>query len=258
MNKKRFVIIGEQRSGTIALGDMLNSHPDIHVFGELFLDFPADDNKHSYFEFVAKQSKRGIDRFYPNFNFIQKNLCDFLEHLEADSAKSTWGFHLKYDQIYYIPELIKHIQEMNFVCIHVIRPKVLDVLLSQITLRFRHLAGLTSHTPIDQSENATLFVELPDNEVLIRMGLDIVNRVNIHRDILQRSFNDNYIESIYPLMLARDKSCGYIEILEKLGVRDFELFSTIKKSSNEATIIYSDDSFMSDSRLISINIDVNR
>lgn len=255
MEIRRFFIVGEQRSGTIAIGDLLNSHPDIIVFGELFLNFPAKDNPHSYFEFVASNIDDGISRFYPNFDYVRKNLTSFFDNLHLIDEKHTFGFHLKYDQISYIPELLKHLKELDFSCIHVIRPNILDVLLSQITLEYRHKNKLPSHTGIDSNENLEISVDLPDISELITRARAIEDRVNSHRDILAKSFSENYLEIVYPQMLSREGRFGYGATLEWLGVQNSNLTSSIKKSSTANKILYSDEKIIENVELRSIIID---
>lgn len=255
--KKRFFIIGEQRSGTIALGDALCSHPEISVFGELFLNFPSADNLNSYFEFVAVKSKRGVERFYPHFDYIRNNLNDLFDYLESIDSSPIYGFHLKYDQVTYVVEIMKHLNELGFFCIHVIRPRVLDTLLSQIALASRHSQGLPSHTAVNSAEDMDLIVELPDISVLEKRALDIEARVNKNRSFLRNYFIGNYMEVTYPDFLAHDGHGGYANILMALGARDNnKLISTIKKSSSSCNLIYSNKDVISDPRLTSIVIDV--
>ncbi len=149
------------------------------------------------------------------------------------------------------------IKGQPFCFVHVIRPRVLDTLLSQITLEYRHAQGLLSHTAVDSSENINLIVELPDFSILQEKALDIEARVNKNINFLRNYFIGNYMEVIYPEFLDHDGRSGYVNILKALGACDHDkLFNTIKKSSDSCNLMYSSQDVLSDPILTSIVIDV--
>ena len=238
MANRRFFIIGEQRSGTIALGDMLNSHSEIEVFGEVFLDFPSISNKESYFDFISSNVNLGHDRFYPNYEFIQRNLVEFFHKLTSKTEKNQIGIQIKYDQLNYLPELIKHLQELGFACVHMIRPTALDIALSQLVLKYRQDMNLHAHTGVDDQPVIISDVALPDKDTLKEMVKEIFLRIENHREILQNNFCDSYYEVFYPEVYSSNGINGYTGLLNFLHCKVEDLSLTIKKSITENNVRY--------------------
>ena len=120
-NKNKFCIITTQRSGSAWLVSLLDSHPDIKAFYEIFLDRWSGDNFlvsfHKY-----KQVNYGIR---PEITFR------YLNRLNIYPGKHhTIGFKIMYNQLVRCPEVLAKFAFDRYKIIHLVRDNFLDIAIS--------------------------------------------------------------------------------------------------------------------------------
>jgi len=79
----RFVIIGSQRTGSNHLVSLLNSHPEIVCYGELFR------NRYDILKNIPKISEN-----YSDINYRKSNFISLLHYLDQLNYCKTWGFKI--------------------------------------------------------------------------------------------------------------------------------------------------------------------
>ena len=226
MSKNIFVIAGEQRSGTMMLGDVLSSHPSISVSSEVFLNFPSEYD--SYFKFLAVKVKTDPDAIFPEYERIVENVSEFFCFLEKKAGGATVGIHLKYDQLKYVSALDSVLRDLGVIVIHNIRRNCLDTILSQHLLRARITAHLPAHTGADSIEpNVTM--KMPDAGSVFSEVIQLVGRIYAHRARLSRC--RVYHECFYEDLVSTPKEMVLENIQRTLGVTPTGLTSTIRKST---------------------------
>ena len=131
-NMTRFVVLSTQRSGSTWMVEMLNSHPELHVYGELFLQdgvgTPARGAQDlSFFEtYCARESvpqddaskSEVITRYLSRVYTPRPGVC-------------AAGFKLMYGQAGAYPTVVDYMREHHVSIVHLIRRNYLDVLLSK-------------------------------------------------------------------------------------------------------------------------------
>ena len=158
----------------------------------------------------------------------------------------------------YVPEILKHLNELGLKCIHVIRPSPIETVLSQLTLAYRHEAGLLSHDSDSISNSAEikeLFVDLPPRTELLGLVQQLTDNIKTFRRYLGKTFGPNYIECFHPSSLSRSHSNGYQRLLDFLGVGNFYLRSSIAPSRISTSVIYSDPTVLQSEELKSFNLE---
>ncbi|MDY7038162.1 MAG: sulfotransferase [Thermodesulfobacteriota bacterium] len=140
MHTKKFIILTTQRTGSTWLVDMLNSHPEIITFSELFLENAWRDNptwagerhilmRKAYF----RKNKGMLKRLRPfsSFKYLQ-----YVYSLK-DSANAI-GFKLMYNQLWHFPEILLYLHFNRIYIVHLIRSNLLDVIVSKRAAFIRH------------------------------------------------------------------------------------------------------------------------
>jgi LPS sulfotransferase NodH len=133
----RFCVITTQRSGSSWFMAMMNSHPQIGVLGEVFLDRVAKPAWYNL-EFLQadrfcqfRQSTRSI-RPWSTFRYLDMLVEKFSgEYLAL-------GFKLMYRQLRRQPEILPKLMLDRYRILHVVRENYLDVLISH---RIAHKRG---------------------------------------------------------------------------------------------------------------------
>ena len=138
----RFVIVSSQRSGSNWLTDLLNSHPDIATYTELFLkqgEGVPDWGKYKdvvYWQTYRRKLKPGLKRRIRLIALFQYINNVFVQHPE----KAAVGFKLMYSQIVKLPETLLFMRVHRMHIVHLIRYNTLDMILSGLTMKLRKVA----------------------------------------------------------------------------------------------------------------------
>jgi LPS sulfotransferase NodH len=140
MNTDKFIILTHGRAGSTFLQQLLDSHPSITCYEEIFnvsngnhesfyyfckLHYP----KLSYFFLRGKISKSSLN--FPLAFLVQQ----YLKHVYGAAQKNKVGFKLIYDQMLYYRPLISWITENSIPVIHLHRNNYLKAAMSLIIAR---------------------------------------------------------------------------------------------------------------------------
>ena len=108
MNHSNFIILlARQRSGTNALRSVLEPHPDIFCFNEVFnlRDVDSEDDllrESNFFNFQKKYAQGDISRVFPNKH--ENLFLDFLEYLRCFTSKRYILIDVKYNTTHFLME----------------------------------------------------------------------------------------------------------------------------------------------------------
>ena len=134
----RFVILATQRTGSTWLSDMLDSHPAISSYEELFL--PADADRRPWGpadqEFFDNYYERRVNHRWP----LAKSFwaLRYLEDLYAPRPTTeAVGMKLMYSQLKERPWLLAYVVLRRVRVVHLVRSNLLDVILSSETAKAR-------------------------------------------------------------------------------------------------------------------------
>jgi hypothetical protein len=130
-------LIAQQRSGTAALGSILDQHPEISFLGERFHDGEMH-NPGSYFAFLVGRVKESAENSLPTH--VDQNFSAYLEHLESLSPKEVKVVDIKYNSTHHFdrvwkslnerPGLLTLARERNIPIVHLTRRNHLKCLVS--------------------------------------------------------------------------------------------------------------------------------
>lgn len=131
------IILARQRSGTGALGSVLNKHHMISYFGEVFHD-DAIDSPPNYFWFLKKMVEKNVRAMLPNSN--DARLDEYLTFLESQSKKPNVAIDVKYRSTHHFnahwfglgeaPTMFKLLRERSIGILHIMRRNHLKTYIS--------------------------------------------------------------------------------------------------------------------------------
>ncbi len=125
----KFCVLTSQRSGSTWLKSLLDSHPQIRCFGELFLYHPwpdwPDPSLPPYYEFRQRQPGR---RPMVTYRYLEA-----LSQYPGD--QDAIGFKLMYNQLAVFPEILFTLIRQRYRIIHLVRVNPLDVVISRQRMR---------------------------------------------------------------------------------------------------------------------------
>ena len=134
IKKNKFCIITTQRSGSAWLISLLESHPEIKAFYEIFLDSWAGDEHLSSFQNYDKR----------NFGLRPEITWRYLHQLETyPGSHNTIGFKIMYNQLGRHPELLLKFIQDDYKIIHLVRENHLDLAISSASMRQNGLIHTT-------------------------------------------------------------------------------------------------------------------
>lgn len=191
MNRKiqpeLFVILTQQRSGSIWFSSMLDVHPDLKVYPELF-----------------QHSKRNIPNFYDGKSDIEK----FLQEIIGSNDEGSVGFKLMYDQYQTYPSLIKLLYKKSTKIIQLHRKNILDVFISKQVAIKNEVWSVGKGTP------ALKKVRLNTNNLI--ENLEHINAIQDSIRQLARKFTS--MEMFYEDLVENPMSTN--SVFEFLGVKE--------------------------------------
>lgn len=122
---QKFIILTTQRSGSTWLMDMLDNHPNIKVYNELFLNMDnkskwADPNQPIFYNY--KKTTPG-KRPWKTIKYLN-NLYTY------DGQYDVIGFKLMYDQLFRNPEILINLVADGYKIVHLVRENPIDVMVS--------------------------------------------------------------------------------------------------------------------------------
>jgi len=143
---QRFVILGTQRTGTILLMGLLDSHPEIACVGELF-QHRADYAQHSvprYRLYVASSLKNRLLDLVARRSLARSYLDSVFVTLDTPVV----GFKLMIDQARRFPSVLDYLKAHDFKIITIVRQNLLKTHISR--LRALETGVYLSRGPVDR------------------------------------------------------------------------------------------------------------
>lgn len=141
-----FIVLTTQRSGSSWFIEMLDSHPRVAAYGELFL--PAGRGQPAwgrgdvvFFSSFAKNKERGAlgsRRPVRTVSYLR-------ELLESAGSVDAVGFKLMYSEARRFPEILLYSAARRIRLIHLVRTNHLDVIASREAMRTRGLQHAWRH-----------------------------------------------------------------------------------------------------------------
>lgn len=147
-----FVIFARQRSGSTWVADLLNSHPSVRAYTELFLHGAYGTPDIGGDKGILMWSSWAARRAVPTGQREQVRL--YFEYLEsevfvAQGGVSAAGCKLMYNQASSAFAISAFLKSRNVKIVHLIRENFLDTILSQEGTRKRAIAHADSGTRVD-------------------------------------------------------------------------------------------------------------
>lgn len=215
-----FILLATQRTGSSWVQEMLNSHPDLKVYSELFLPdargmplwAPSDFEFAN--SFVAARARR------PAIVTRRYWMLTYLRRLFDQGTSQAVGFKYMYDQARHSPEVLAYAAVARVPVVHLIRRNLLDTVISARLAR----ASLLYHLPADgrppipwlASERAETKIRLDPDEVVSELTKLASERRRVRAWL--RGTRTPTLEVEYEALVADPSRFG--RILAFLGVGD--------------------------------------
>jgi LPS sulfotransferase NodH len=126
----KFILLATQRTGSTWVRDMLNSHPDVKVYNELFLrgakGVPKWQPNDIQFASTFLEERAGTPRVLTRRYWTIKLLDRIFDQPTVQAA----GFKLMYEQALSSPEILPYAAIKRVAVIHLVRRNLLDVIVS--------------------------------------------------------------------------------------------------------------------------------
>ena len=197
--KNKFCIITTQRSGSAWLVSLLNSHPQIKTFYEIFLDRWAGDEHLTSFQNYDKS----------HFGVRPEITWRYLQQLETYPGEhDTIGFKIMYNQLGRHPEVLGKFARDGYKLIHLVRENHLDLLVSSASMEQNGLI----HSKKEVNANAVVI----DTESLRKVLATQAAYLGFMRKMLK--VLPNPVMEITYSDLAQNNSETLQQIIDFLGV----------------------------------------
>ena len=207
-----FVLLAKQRSGSTWVIDLLNSHPQMIAFSELFLDdawgHPAvggDKSIRTWNSYGALHPGHGRwHRTKLYFRYLDEEV-----HCARDDGRAAAGYKLMYNQAASAFAIPLYLMCRNVRVVHLIRRNHLDAVLSAEAVKLRRRAHSVSGVAVE-----AVRVDLEAHSLVGRLaarGAEV--------EVVRREFSGlgvPYCELFYEDLLADRAEIS--EVLEFLGV----------------------------------------
>lgn len=229
---KSFILLATQRTGSSWVQEMLNSHPQLKVYNELFLPDargtpiwePRDVEFATSFVEASATPPAIITRRYWTIIYLRRLL--------DQRGPQVVGFKYMYDQVPHSPEVLVYAAVKRVRVVHLIRWNLLDTVISVKMA----LASRLYHLPTDgrppipwlASDQADVRIRLDPGELVAELT-KLARERRIVRSWL-RLTRTPVLEVQYERLVAEPSR--FAEILRFLGVADREdpnLSSGLKK-----------------------------
>lgn len=188
---QKFVVLTTQRSGSTWFISLLSSHPDIKVFGEVFLDAPV------------KSAPAGFDDILPKMRFFDYRnthstarpwaTFKYINYLENCSSEHQYvGFKLMYNHLSKYREILLKLIVGRYKIIHLVRNNHLDVILSRNSLKNTQIAHQIGKVEVEQKsyyiDPSQLLSEFMQLERTVQSARRFLSFMPV--DVLEISYED--------------------------------------------------------------------
>lgn len=150
------VLLATQRSGTGALGSILDQHDQIQYLGEVFHDNTTDPSR-NYFPFLTRLAQEEPEKILPQNG--KERFARFIDHLCTTVSKDVFVIDIKYRSMHHFnqawhgftqpPYLFQLLAEAGIPVLHLVRRNVLKTYLSGRLAEANKIWHMTS----DQSQS---------------------------------------------------------------------------------------------------------
>lgn len=221
----KFCILTTQRSGSLWLIDLMDSHPEIKAFKELFRikkpnNIWSDQNLPDFMSFYEFQRTHLGIRPFKTFNYLKSIIDDYPISYHAI------GFKLMYNQVMVHPELLPKLVSDRYQIIHLVRNNYLDTVLSKINAKQKRIVHPTADIKVSANhlDPKALLRELNQQDWTVKTA----------RKLLQALPNPS-IEVTYE-SLCLDKEKVLNEITQFLGISTDQItYQSELKKINKGT-----------------------
>ncbi len=215
----KFLIISTQRSGSTWMTDLLNSHPNVRMYTELFLKkgrgFPDWGRyKDLVYWNTYRSGLKGWGSIRPFSIF--KYLDEVFDSTADDTAS---GFKIMYAQLYRYPEIVLYMIIHKVKIIHLVRWNTLDSVLSRITMAIKK----TAHNIDDSIQDIQIILE-------IKKTVNEISKLERQKRLASKILKIlrlPYLQICYEDVV--EDSCVVNSSLEFLNIDILELKSDYKK-----------------------------
>jgi LPS sulfotransferase NodH len=239
--QQRVILLSTQRTGSTWLVNMLAKHPDIEMFGEVFLDRPFDTSSINVQRHLSPDSIYNYRREHAGSRAAQNRgfLKDvgFKNFFKQDTK--CVGFKLMYGQLLANPDLFLMLRSARV--IHLVRDNLLDTFLSDTHKDVTH----QPHAFVDAEQTAAgqcVPLRIDTSAMLKRLKKMAFKRRMIR--ISLKMFASRFHELRYEDLVA-EPADEYAHICRFLDVEDIALpMSTTRKiirSSHRELIVNFDE-----------------
>lgn len=210
-----FVILGTQRTGTILLMGLLDSHPDIVCLGEL-LQRKADRVQHSVPRYRLFVRERPV---YQLLDFAARKLLvgRYLDTVSSSFTSAAVGFKLMLNQAHRYPMVLDYIKQKNYKLVHIERKNLLKTYISR--LKAQQTGLYVSERPVDHVQ-VTVPVEL------LKAELSALSEENAALRALVIGLGLEHISMTYRQISGQDQQSAMQKVLAFLGVSDTATLAT--------------------------------
>lgn len=219
-----FVLLSTQRSGSTWMIDMLNSHPKVVAYSELFIGGGRG--------FPKWGGARDIP-FWETYRDAHASEAEelllerYLKLVSGKQHEQVAGFKLMYEQESAYPGILRYLTAHGGSMLHLVRRNVLDVLISRETAAARDLYHARQSHKLSpcriRLDAATLIDRLTEQSSQIEKARTRYN--NMKPPLLEVCYEE----------LCTDRDC-FSKVLSFLGVDPFvgKLNTSLKKINSEA------------------------
>jgi LPS sulfotransferase NodH len=163
-----FIVLATQRTGSSWVQEMLNSHPAMRVYTELFVadasGYPMWEPSEIEFANSYLEARAGFPRFVTRPYWGVRYLHSLFDQRDVRAV----GLKYMYDQVRRSPEVLPYVAARQVKVVHLIRANMLDTVVSAKLARttgLYHLAG-DDRPPVpwwpSQRVNAKVRLEVPE------------------------------------------------------------------------------------------------
>lgn len=141
---RKFCVITTQRSGSTWLSSLLDSHPNIIAFDEIFLArTPRQLPEKYYLRFYDFRKQTSGQRPWITFKYLD----EFINHYPE--PHQFIGFKVMYNHLFHYPEILVKLIQDQYKIIHLNRENHLDIFISSVNSKKHALAHTKTQVQLE-------------------------------------------------------------------------------------------------------------
>lgn len=183
---EKFIVFANARSGTHFFESIINQHPEIQCFHEVFSKIET----HHFFHFLNQKIKENEGNIIPSSwpSLFGSYLDEVYSH---HSGFKAVGMDIKYYQIPWVPDLLGILKEKKIKVIHLIRKNILKHFIAWETHRMREQLGRKFH---ETKRVQPVKIQVPLNTINQELE-KLRDTLNSYQNLLSNNFE--YLEVAY-------------------------------------------------------------